>query len=629
MRTVSRIFIILGLLALITIACSYLYLRSNYIIEPLVKLIKEQTGYTVSIENVNYNPLYPDRILLKHIKVEDSIEADQIYVEFDSKKIIKRELEIRDIEIINARVNVDRLPLPSGKGDLFRNITIKDLHLKDFTAKGNDWSIDDSIMELSNLDIVRNHKLNIPKNYFVNMFANRVKYNDLILHSFNTTFHYTDEKITIDEFRANFKDGTVNSQIEIHPYTSSVIIKKLDLNKIETISDFESLQNLSGWQFDIYDAQITDCSLELQDLMLSIRNMDLTINDMSFRDSMFKHISVSGKFRQMNFRDLQIENSFFAVSQPLSNPVSHILFSGNYSSGSIETYIKYNLKSDIIDVHELTIKDLRLLDTDFSEEMRLIGMIPFTQVNFRVVNIQDFYYDSANEYNPVLVKNGNLFLNNVVYRNGKFRSQSRSSHIDISADELSFTNFEITDLLSNMNVDTQGQIIVDSASAIINRGTVTASGSVNTVSNEMKIHVTGKDVGFDYLNTWLKGHQTVGRSDFDFVLTGIRLNDSSEMLYEYDGKLELRDVFISNFDPEQMKNAEGSKIKTNWIQSLSSAKNLIVQAAQFRLKKEKNIYRIDGTVDALSRLYSFSASLHDTPASGDSFKIEGRDKTPE
>jgi hypothetical protein len=625
MRTVSRILIILGLLALITIACSYLYLRSNYIIEPLVNLIKEQTGYSVTIENVSYNPIYPDKILLKHVKVNNEIEADQIFVEFDSKKIINQELYIHDIEIINARVNMDLLPAPSGKADLFKNITIKDLHLKDFSIKSKDWGIDDSIIELSNLDIVRNGRINTPKNFFVNMFANRIKFNDLILHSFNTTFHYTEEKITFDEFRANFKDGTVNSQLEINPQSHAITVKKLELNKIATTTDFESIQSFSGWKFDIYDAQLNDCSIELQDLMLSVRNLNLIVNDLSVKDNQLKHISVLGQFRQLNYKELQMDNASVAISQPLSNPISHILLSTGYSSGNIETYIKYNQETGILDVHELTMKDLRLVDTDFSEEVQLLNLVPFSQINFRVVNIQDLYYDSMNEYNPILIKNAALFMNHVIYRNGKIRSANRRSRIDVTADELNLTNFEITNLITNFVLDTQGQITVDSSIATVNKGSVSVSGMLNTVNNEFEIDLTGDDVGFDYLNTWLEGHQTVGHSNFEIKIKRKQQGDD-EGSYEYNGTMQLKDVFISNFDIEGMKDSEGSNLKTNWIQSLSSGKSLMAQSAEIRFKHENKVNKIEGTIDAISKLYNFSAQFHEKPTSGDTFKIEWREK---
>ncbi len=625
MRTVSRILIILGLLALITIACSYLYLRSNYIIEPLVNLIKEQTGYSVTIENVSYNPIYPDKILLKHVKVNNEIEADQIFVEFDSKKIINQELYIHDIEIINARVNMDLLPAPSGKADLFKNITIKDLHLKDFSIKSKDWGIDDSIIELSNLDIVRNGRINTPKNFFVNMFANRIKFNDLILHSFNTTFHYTEEKITFDEFRANFKDGTVNSQLEINPQSRAITVKKLELNKIATTTDFESIQSFSGWKFDIYDAQLNDCSIELQDLMLSVRNLNLIVNDLSVKDNQLKHISVLGQFRQLNYKELQMDNASVAISQPLSNPISHILLSTGYSSGNIETYIKYNQETGILDVHELTMKDLRLVDTDFSEEVQLLNLVPFSQINFRVVNIQDLYYDSMNEYNPILIKNAALFMNHVIYRNGRIRSANRRSRIDVTADELNLTNFEITNLITNLVLDTQGQITVDSSIATVNKGNVSVSGMLNTVNNEFEIDLTGDDVGFDYLNTWLEGHQTVGHSNFEIKIKRKQQGDD-EGSYEYNGTMQLKDVFISNFDIEGMKDSEGSNLKTNWIQSLSSGKSLMAQSAEIRFKHENKVNKIEGTIDAISKLYNFSAQFHEKPTSGDTFKIEWREK---
>ncbi len=618
MRTISRILIILVLLLLITIASSYIYIRSNYVIEPITKLIQEQTGYVVKIDSVEYNPLFPDTILFKHVSIDDAFEADQIYAEFDSTKLIDSQLDISDLEVINSKINLEKLPQLKGSNKLFKDIKIKDLHLKDFSIKHRDWSIDDSIIEISNLDIVKNSKYNQPKNFFVNMFANRFKFNDIIFHSFNSTFHYSEDKITVDEIRTNYRDGNLLAQLEIYPILEQVIIKKLSINQISSITDFSAIRPFLQWQYDIYDANVLNCDIDLPDLEMSIHGLNLIVNDLTWKESEIKHLSIIADIDKYTYQNLQLEKANASISLPLSNPVSHILLSGQYSGGNVEAYIKYDKRTDFLDIHEISAKGVRLLNPDFSAISFLLDSIPFNKINFRVVNIQDLYYDSMDESNPLLIKDINIFLNHISYHNDEIKAMGKKAHIELSANEIAIPNVDTKDLNCDMLLDNNGLVTINSIQAQINQGKVNASGILDPNAKALNLTITGNGVDFAYANLLLEGHQTVGSSNFEVNLQKKPQQDDMD----FAGKLILKDVLITNMDIELMDNAKGQNLKTNWIQSLSSPKSLIIGDSSIEFSKKAEVYSIKGEMDAISKFYKLDAEFHWPAISGDKFMVD-------
>ena len=627
MRIVSRVIIILGLIALITVAGSYLYLRSSYVIEPLAKLIKEQTGFEVSIGDISYNPVYPDTVLLKRVSIGTSFEADQIYAEFDSSLLIERKLKIRELEFINSRLNLDTLPELAGKGDLFHEITIQDLHLKDFNLKSSNLSIDGSIIELSNLDILKDGRPNVPRNFFANLFANRLKYNDIILHGFNTTFHYTDEKITIEELRTNFREGSLYTKLDIYPILKQATIRKLDISGINTTIDPESAKEFSDWKFDVYDSVISNCSVEIPGFATALRDLNLNVNDLTWQNGSIEHISFVSRIGSLRHNDSEIQNVTLSASQPISNPVSHILISGEYSNGYFESYIKQDKRTDIIDIQEISLKELHLDNAAKDQLQQILDYIPYRQINFRVVNIQDIYYDSMDEYNPVFIRNGSFFANHIQYRDGLFSSSNRRSHIEIFADELALTEIDVKNMNSALTLDDKGLLAISTATAALNGGTVSATGTYDTDSGTARIDIQGSSVGFGYGNLIFKGHQTVGESDFSLALLH-KTGENEDGVSDISGSINLKNVVISNMDLEQLRNSAGSGITTNGIQCLSSARNLMADSASINLSKRGNAYQIRGAVDAISRVYEINASFHEPPVKTDSIEITATDKTP-
>ncbi len=121
MKFFIKLITVLFLLLIIVTGCFYLYISSNYIIAPLTKMVKDETGIELSIETIDYNPLYPDIVLLKKVSADTFFYADQIYIEFDYKKILDRQLYIRDIEIINVKADLDKFPKFLIAGNLSRS----------------------------------------------------------------------------------------------------------------------------------------------------------------------------------------------------------------------------------------------------------------------------------------------------------------------------------------------------------------------------------------------------------------------------------------------------------------------------------------------------------------------------
>ena len=177
------------------------------------------------------------------------------------------------------------------------------------------------------------------------------------------------------------------------------------------------------------------------------------------------------------------------------------------------------------------------------------------------------------------------------------------------------------------SLDDKGLLAISTATAALNGGTVSATGTYDTDSGTARIDIQGSSVGFGYGNLIFKGHQTVGESDFSLALLH-KTGENEDGVTDISGSINLKNVVISNMDLEQLRNSAGSGITTNWIQCLSSARNLMADSASINLSKRGNAYQIRGAVDAISRVYEINASFHEPPVKTDSIEITATDKTP-
>ncbi len=70
-KFVKLLFIICGIFA-VSATLFILYFNGQHVKAPLIKLLSERSGITMSAESVEFSPIYPDTVKLHNVKFSNS-----------------------------------------------------------------------------------------------------------------------------------------------------------------------------------------------------------------------------------------------------------------------------------------------------------------------------------------------------------------------------------------------------------------------------------------------------------------------------------------------------------------------------------------------------------------------------
>ncbi|MGL6419695.1 membrane assembly protein AsmA [Aeromonas allosaccharophila] len=120
---------------------------------PIANWISQQTGVSVTIGRLVFNPLHPYTLLAEQVRYGDAVSLDKIYLEIESIDWLSRDVRIAHLDLIRPAI---KLPLPNQLPSLpVHSLTISDstidrlsLESSDLTLRGlnatlSDWELID------------------------------------------------------------------------------------------------------------------------------------------------------------------------------------------------------------------------------------------------------------------------------------------------------------------------------------------------------------------------------------------------------------------------------------------------------------------------------------------------------
>ena len=151
-KFVKFLFIICGIFA-VSATLFILYFNGQHVKAPLIKLLSERSGITMSAESVEFSPIYPDTVKLHNVKFSNST-ISELYIEYDLKSLLSGDrLYINDLYIRDASLNPSDLQMLKAGALGFKTIFISSLRAKNTPLDLPQLSAKNASFELKDVSI--------------------------------------------------------------------------------------------------------------------------------------------------------------------------------------------------------------------------------------------------------------------------------------------------------------------------------------------------------------------------------------------------------------------------------------------------------------------------------------------
>ena len=216
MKILTKLLTVIVLLAIILALGLFILIQSNYVAKPLEKILSNYLGLDTKIQNIEFNIKYPETILFENVKIGDFFKTDKLYLEFDYSKILDRKLYIKELNLIDSKINITKLQHNESKFEkALKDLYINKAVIKNIDLEDTSLMLDDGIIELTNIHLIKNHKLNKFPNMSLSLYSPKLKIGKFNLQEINLKAKYNNDRKTavIQKLKFDFGDGNINTEL--------------------------------------------------------------------------------------------------------------------------------------------------------------------------------------------------------------------------------------------------------------------------------------------------------------------------------------------------------------------------------------------------------------------------------
>ncbi|WP_409421258.1 AsmA-like C-terminal region-containing protein [Pseudaeromonas sp. ZJS20] len=210
MQTAIRFFLysLLALILLIWIGLGLL--NPSHLRAPLSAWVEQQTGLPLTINKLDYNPLYPNIVLAEGIKLGDVLTADKIYLEVAEGSWFQRSLVIRHLDLVRPRLTLkDGQSWPSFP---LAQLKVEDLNLTELALNWPDGQLGGVSLHLGNWQPVQDGRWQPLQQLGLTGRIGRLRWHNLELADLELDGQWQANRLQLDHLSGKGLDGRFTLQ---------------------------------------------------------------------------------------------------------------------------------------------------------------------------------------------------------------------------------------------------------------------------------------------------------------------------------------------------------------------------------------------------------------------------------
>lgn len=607
MKKIGRLFSFFMLLTLIIVSCLYLTLHSKLIIRPLETLFKEYTGLSISIGDIEYNPVYPGVILFSQVKISDFFYSDKIYAEFNYNKLInEKKLFIDEFNLINTTFDVSKIPQKIIKKEYINEIFIRDSILKNITIISNELKLENGIIEIHQADIFKNNTFQIPQNITFTIFSNRVNFFNKIFNCFNLSKsnQSKNKQEYIFELQTKYLEGSIYSKIKFDKEFKNITIDTFNINSIKEKLNIEAVwdyfsNNINNANINILDGTITNSSIKNKTNEFEINNVNLHVNDLKIDNKKLKQANITGNISSTTFQNEKINNIKFLFDKKEDKKIKTFLISGEYLDGLFDSY--FSIFDNTLEIKNLTTNNLNVRGNDSLIFFKnLMSNSVFDSLNIESAVFKNLTYDSLDYNEHYLVNDANIYINGLYFNKEKIINNNKGK-IEINGKLLSYNNIDLKNLKLNIQID-KDNFETLFLECLLNNGFTKGNIHYDFQDPKVKTQISSEQIDLNIVNLILEKPLAItGKGNIELKTNcNIQNFKNIDNCNDYIININLKDSYIKNFDINKIETKKNEKFNDTLNKALESNQNLIINSGTLEIiKKEENL-KILGSINSIN-----------------------------
>ncbi|MGN0915733.1 MAG: hypothetical protein ACI4NE_05205 [Succinivibrio sp.] len=440
----------LFLIAVTAVAIVFiLYFNGQNVKAPLVNYLSSRTGFTISIEKVEFSPLYPDVIKLNGITI-GSTKIKELYAEYDLKSILSSDtLKLDYLYLKELVLNENDAQKLRDERFKFNSISIDKLDVCDSTVSIDSFKAKPATLSCREAKIDNNGEFTFKEG---KLTAKNGYIDDFELKDLSTEIVYEADSIRLKNLHASVLGGYIAAEAKIEPQNRIIDFDKLSLNKLILIDPLKYTDDIT----------ISIKNASAQSLVVALPKQDLLIGQITGKLSNFyaHNSDVSfefiGKAGEISSPTLQLTLDNSSIKTTLENQILHSSVKGNIFNGVLESDFSYDFSKDKqLDIQKIGFEGGRL---EIKEDLLLGLYTRLKELNCKIslLEIDNSEVVSHIDSFPISVKSASGSATSLNFSNENDSSFFSGSKISLKTDSAYFSDLFIKNLELNLALNEGG-----------------------------------------------------------------------------------------------------------------------------------------------------------------------------
>lgn len=404
---IKRALWILCSLIVVTFTFIIFYFNGDRIKEPLSSYLQKSLNENVTIEKVEFSPIYPGTLKLHNV-VLNNTKIKEIYLELSIKDLLSKKFLINYLylDTVESKDNILSTDFPILNKLSLNNSKIKELSLKNSSFDFNNLHATKGDLKLFDVSL-KDDNFNAGKGE-INL--KDVSFLDHSFKSVSLSFELDKslQKLIFKNLNAEYLGGTI--------YGNGIY----DLKNNEIAFSNLNLENLilKDLQNNLKNFKISASSVRTDNLIFVANNGQLSLNNIKGEISHLKiNDDISFSKFEGNISEIKISDKILFLdnktSASLTNKTLALTLDGSFNEG--KTYLEaiLNKESKLLTIKNLSLHNNKI---EIHQDLysNLLKNLDINSINFESINLKDLELLSYIKTLPLSIKNIQGNINSVI-----------------------------------------------------------------------------------------------------------------------------------------------------------------------------------------------------------------------
>lgn len=404
---IKRALWILCSLIVVTFTFIIFYFNGDRIKEPLSSYLQKSLNENVTIEKVEFSPIYPGTLKLHNV-VLNNTKIKEIYLELSIKDLLSKKFLINYLylDTVESKDNILSTDFPILNKLSLNNSKIKELSLKNSSFDFNNLHATKGDLKLFDVSL-KDDNFNAGKGE-INL--KDVSFLDHSFKSVSLSFELDKslQKLIFKNLNAEYLGGTI--------YGNGIY----DLKNNEIAFSNLNLENLilKDLQNNLKNFKISASSVRTDNLIFVANNGQLSLNNIKGEISHLKiNDGISFSKFEGNISEIKISDKILFLdnktSASLTNKTLALTLDGSFNEG--KTYLEaiLNKESKLLTIKNLSLHNNKI---EIHQDLysNLLKNLDINSINFESINLKDLELLSYIKTLPLSIKNIQGNINSVI-----------------------------------------------------------------------------------------------------------------------------------------------------------------------------------------------------------------------